>query len=132
MGEVVAFDLYGTLTGGRARRSRCCGGASNWSTPSGSPPSRDGEDREGVLAPLRGLVGLVWTDKQTALIDIDHAMLNDRHPSPMDRAFRLAVVNAISTPTSEGAIQYSQGAALPDPTSVTWCAFRSTQTSTST
>ncbi|EWM12064.1 type I site-specific deoxyribonuclease modification subunit [Kutzneria sp. 744] len=81
-----------------------------------SRPARDVDNLNDILAPLRSLIGSTWPDEQTALADIERAVRSDGRSWPTGPAFRQAVVRAIGVRHPEGAVQYRQGVALPDPT----------------
>lgn len=85
-----------------------------------SGPARDIDDLEELLAPLKGMIGSVWTDKQSALADIETKVLDAGRQWPMNPAFRRAVVNAMGVPHQEGAVQQNRGVTLPDTDQRRW------------
>ncbi|MFK0244488.1 N-6 DNA methylase [Amycolatopsis azurea] len=72
------------------------------------------DDIDGVLTSLRRMTGTVWAEKQSALVEIERAVLASGRTWPTDPAFHRAVTKAIGVPHPEGTIQQSGGVALPD------------------
>jgi type I restriction enzyme M protein len=76
--------------------------------------NRDVDGLEGVLQALRGLIGSVWTDKRSALTEIERAVVVSDRPWPTEPAFLRALVGAVGVSRPEGEVQKKDGVPLPD------------------